>query len=62
MEQRLDELGQEVARARQGYDKEQREAEAIQALSAQRMAAAEHLQNQLNAETDPARRPSWAAA
>jgi hypothetical protein len=56
MEQHLDDLGQQVARARQGYDKEQREAEAIQALSAQRMAAAEHLQNQLNAETDPAKK------
>src|SRR5215467_13067977 len=56
MEQHLDDLGQQVARARQGYDKEQREAEAIQSLSAQRMAAAEHLQNQINTETDPARK------
>ena len=56
MEQHLDDLGQQVARARQGYDKEQREAVAIQALSQQRMAAAEHLQNQLNAETDPAKK------
>jgi chromosome segregation ATPase len=52
MEQHLDELGQQVARARQSYDKEVREADAAQALSAQRMAAAEHLQSQLNAKTD----------
>jgi hypothetical protein len=56
MEQHLDELGQQVARARQSYDKEVREADAIQALSTQRMAAAEHLQAQLNAETDPAKK------
>ncbi len=58
MEQHLDELGQQVARARQSYDREMKEAGAIQALSAQRMAAAEHLQVQLNAETDPARKAS----
>jgi chromosome segregation ATPase len=56
MEQRLDELGGEVAGARQSYDKERREAEAIQALSQQRIAAAEHLEGQLAAESDPARR------
>src|SRR6516225_4347654 len=56
MEQHLDELGQQVARARQGYDKEVREAEAVQALSTQRMAAAEHLQAQLAGETDPAKK------
>ena len=56
MEQHLDELGQQVARARQSYDKEMKEANAIQALSAQRMAAAEHLQSQIDAETDPARK------
>jgi DNA repair exonuclease SbcCD ATPase subunit len=55
MEQHLDELGQQVARARQS-DKETREAEAIQALSTQRMAAAEHLQAQVAAETDPAKK------
>src|SRR6516162_9069208 len=32
------------------------EADAIQALSAQRMAAAEQLQSQLSAETDPAKK------
>jgi hypothetical protein len=56
MEQHLDELGQQVARARQSYDKETREAEAIQTLSTQRMAAAEHLQAQVAAETDPAKK------
>jgi chromosome segregation ATPase len=56
MEQHLDELGQQVARARQSYDKERREADQIQGLSAQRMAAAEQLQSQLAAETDPAKK------
>ncbi len=53
MEQHLDDLGREVARARQGYDRENREAVAIQALSRQRMAAAETLQAQINAAADP---------
>ncbi|MBO0736108.1 MAG: hypothetical protein J2P48_06000, partial [Alphaproteobacteria bacterium] len=56
MEQRLDELGREVALARQSYEKEKREADAIQELSHQRMAAAEQLQRQMDAETDPARK------
>jgi chromosome segregation ATPase len=56
MEQHLDELGQQVARARQSYDKEAKEAEAIQELSAQRMAAAEQLQRQMDAETNPAKK------
>jgi chromosome segregation ATPase len=56
MEQNLDELGREVALARQGYDKEKREADAIQALSHQRMAAAEQLQRQMDAESDPTRK------
>ena len=56
MEQHLDDLGQQVARARQSYDKEVREANTIQALSSQRMAAAEHLQSQFNAESDPAKK------
>ena len=43
MEQHLDELGRQVAQARQGYDRERKEADAIQALSRQRMAAAEQL-------------------
>ncbi len=52
MEQRLDDLGREVALARQSYDKEKREADAIQELSHQRMAAAEQLQRQMDAESD----------
>lgn len=56
MEQNLDQLGRQVAQARQSYDKEKREADAIQALATQRMAAAEQLQNQHNAETDPAKK------
>jgi chromosome segregation ATPase len=56
MEQHLDELGMQVARARQNYDREQKEADAIQALSHQRMAAAEALQNQMNGEADAGRK------
>lgn len=56
MEQHLDDLGQQVAAARQSYDKEAEESRAIQALSAQRLAAADHLQGQIAAETDPARK------
>jgi len=56
MEQNLDALGREVALARQGYDREKREADAIQALSHQRMAAAEQLQQQMNNEGDPTRK------
>jgi len=56
MEQNLDALGREVALARQGYDREKREADAIQALSHQRMAAAEQLQQQINNEGDPTRK------
>lgn len=56
MEQHLDELGQEVARARQSFDNERREADAIAQLSHQRMAAAEQLQQQREAATDPQRK------
>src|SRR2546430_6370387 len=56
MEQHLDALGREVALARQGYNREKRESDTIQALSHQRMAAAEQLKGQLNVETDPARK------
>jgi chromosome segregation ATPase len=58
MEQHLDELGREVAMARQAFDREQKEADAIQLLSHQRMAAAEQLQSQLGAETDQGRKAS----
>lgn len=56
MEQHLDELGLRVAEARAAYDKEKKEADAIRALSQQRMAAAEQLQRQFDAETDPGRK------
>jgi chromosome segregation ATPase len=56
MEQHLDDLGRQVATARQSYDREQREAEQIEALSHQRMAAAEQLQGQIASETDATRR------
>jgi chromosome segregation ATPase len=56
MEQHLDDLGRQVATARQAYDKEQREAEQIEALSHQRMAASEQLQGQVATEADPTRR------
>ncbi|SMH31325.1 hypothetical protein [Azospirillum agricola] len=56
MEQHLDGLGRQVAEARAIYDREQREADEIRKLSSQRMAAAEHLQNQLNTESDLSRR------
>ena len=54
MEQNLDQLGLQVAQARASYDKEKREADAIMALSTQRMAAAEQLNARLAAEADPA--------
>jgi chromosome segregation ATPase len=56
MEQHLDDLGRQVAAARQSYERERKEADAIQALSQQRMAAAEQLQNQIAAESDLARK------
>jgi chromosome segregation ATPase len=56
MEQRLDGLGREVALARQSYDKEKREADAIQALEQQRLAAAEQLQRQMDGENEPTRK------
>ena len=58
MEQHLDDLGRQVAEARASFNREQKEADEIKALSNQRMAAAEQLQRQLDAETDPARRAS----
>ncbi len=62
MEQHLDELGLQVARARQSYDGEAKEAAAISDLSHQRMAAAEQLQRQADAETDPTRKASLQAS
>jgi len=56
MEQHLDVLGRQVAEARMAFDKEKREADAILALSQQRMAAAEQIQHRADAETDAARK------
>ena len=56
MEQNLDALGLQVAEARASYAKEKKEADDIAALSHQRMAAAEQLQRQTEAEADPARK------
>lgn len=56
MEQNLDDLGRQVAQARMAFEREKKEADAIQGLSQQRMAAAEQLQQRLEAEGDPARK------
>ncbi len=56
MEQYLDELGRQVAQARMSFDKEKKEADAIQQLSQQRMAAAEQLNHQVESETNPTRK------
>jgi chromosome segregation ATPase len=56
MEQHLDTLGLEVAQARAAYEREKQEADAIQTLLGQRMAAAEMLQGQMATEADPVRR------
>jgi chromosome segregation ATPase len=56
MEQHLDELGLEVAKARTAYEREKKEAETIRALLNQRMAAAEQLQKQLAAEATAGRK------
>lgn len=56
MEQHLDTLGRQVAEARMAFDKEKREANTIQTLSQQRMAAAEQLQHRMETEGDPARK------
>lgn len=56
MEQHLDQLGRQVAEARMAYDREKKEADAIQALSQQRMAAAEQLERRMTAEPDSTRK------
>jgi chromosome segregation ATPase len=47
MEDNLDQLGRQVAAARIGFEKEKREADAIQLLANQRLAAANQLQAEL---------------
>ena len=56
MEEQLDNLGRELAASRMTFERERKEAEAIQQLSAQRMAAAGQLEQQMMAEADPARK------
>lgn len=56
MEESLDQLGRQVAEARMAFDREKKEADAIQQLSAQRMAAAEQLQRRIEGEGDAARK------
>ncbi|HYH22311.1 MAG TPA: hypothetical protein VD995_27190 [Azospirillum sp.] len=56
MEEHLDRLGRQVAEARVAYNRERKEADAIAQLSRQRLTAAEHLQRQIEGETDPARK------
>lgn len=56
MEEYLDDLGLQVAQARATLTREKEESDAISRLSHQRMAAAEQLQRQIEAETDPARK------
>jgi chromosome segregation ATPase len=56
MEQHLDQLGRQVAEARQAFTKEKKEADTIELLSQQRLAAAEQIQERMAAETDPTRR------
>ena len=56
MEEHLDELGRQVAQARMAYDRERKEADAIQSLSRQRMAAAEQLQQRMEIEADAGRK------
>jgi chromosome segregation ATPase len=56
MEQHLDELGLEVAKARAAYEREKKEAETIRGLLNQRMAAAELLEKQRAAEATAERK------
>lgn len=56
MEEHLDRLGRQVAEARAAYEREKKEADAISQLSRQRLAAAEHLQRQIDQEGDPGRK------
>ena len=56
MEQHLDGLGMQVAQARQAYEREKREADEIQKLSQQRLAAAEQIQGRIGTEAEPGRK------
>ncbi len=58
MEKYLDALGKRVVAARDALDKETAQYEQVNGLYAQRFAAAHKLEEQLGAESDPARRAS----
>lgn len=62
MEQNLDLIGQRVEAARDGYDKERKELDTMETLSHQRMSAADLLQKQMDAETDPAKKAAFKAS
>ncbi len=62
MEQNLDVIGRRVEAARAQYDKEKREFDTIDALSHQRMSAADLLQKQMEAEADPGRKTALKAS
>lgn len=62
MEQHLDVLGRQVAEARMAFDKEKREADTIQTLSQQRMAAAEAIQHKADTETDQSKKTQLAGS
>jgi hypothetical protein len=56
MEENLDLIGRRVEAARVAYEKERKEFAVVETLSRQRMSAADLLQKQLEAETDPNRK------
>jgi len=62
MEQHLDTLGRQIAAAREAYEQERRETDTADALSHQRMSAADLLQKQSDAETDPAKKAALQAS
>ncbi len=56
MEEKLDDLGRHVATARAKYGEAQKELAQVETLHHQRMTAADSIQAQLEAETDPTRK------
>lgn len=62
MEQNLDLIGRRVEQARTAYDKERKEFDTIEALSHQRMSAADLLQKQMETEADPNRKAALKAS
>ncbi|HVJ51004.1 MAG TPA: hypothetical protein VM689_00990 [Aliidongia sp.] len=58
MEGKLDQMGLHVAQARARYNEAQKALDTVNALMHERMTAADMLQKQLDAETDPARKAS----